>query len=404
VSTLAANSGFFGDHDAAESGDRQPRTIDNPKGEASSVQERTDFQQAIICRSANLRTNSMRPILRGCLIGIGLSAGYIAHGASAQNYIAACGSHLNFDTAAIKSNFAYRLALSDTINANNFAAKKADGTVTIVTMGAGSSYKDFAREVGLMRGLYAKEVGQLSDPSILERAVQSGGWDAYSKCVADSSHRPILAWVSNVVPDEKASTEAVTVTVKTNLPGKGFVAITGDEPHHGKRLSVEGQQDVVFVHPKGADLNLGFDLQRPNGATIGSAQVSLAEDVHVNQVPKKVVLTDYGICRAGSHKGIHGNASEPVLAFKAATDATLLDDRSFAVDENPLAGSGCNKMAKISYAGFGRADPHGWHQASTGRETFKVYCQGDQHSVVNPACASYHVSVTQLGYELVRVQ
>jgi hypothetical protein len=346
----------------------------------------------------------MGPILRSCLIGVALAAGYTAHSASAQNYIAACGSHLNVDTAAIKNNFAYRLALSGTINANNFAAEKARGTIAVITIGAGSSYKDLVREVGVMKELYTKEVGQISDPSILERAVQKGGWDAYSKCVADSSRRPIVAWISNMVPDEKASTEAVTVTVKTNMPGKAFVAITGDEPHHENRLSVEGQQDVVFVHPKGAALNLGFDLQRPNGTSISSAQVSLAEDVRVNQVPKKIVLTDYGVCRAGSHKGTHGNASEPVLAFKAAPDTTLLDNGSVTVDENPLAGSGCDTVAKISYAGFGRADPHGWHQASTGRETFKVYCQGDQHSVVNPACASYHVSVTQLGYELVKVQ
>jgi hypothetical protein len=346
----------------------------------------------------------MGPMLCGCLIGIALAAGYTAHGASAQNYIAACGSRLNFDTTAIKSNFAYRLALSNTINANNFAAEKASGTIAVITLGAASSYKDLVKEVGVMKELYKKEVGQISDLSILERAVQRGGWDAYSKCVAGSSRRPILAWISNLLPDDKASTEAVTVTVKTNLPGKAFVAITGDEPHHENRLSIEGQQDVVFVHPRGEALNLSFDLQRPNGAAIGSAQVFLAEDVHVNQVPKKTVLTDYGVCRAGSHRGTHGNASEPVLAFKAAPDSTLLDDRSFAVDENPLAGSGCDKMAKTSYVGFGRADPHGWHQASTGRETFKVYCQGDQHSVVNPACASYHVSVTQLGYELVRVQ
>jgi hypothetical protein len=354
--------------------------------------------------SANLRTNSMGPVSRGCLIGIALAAGYTAQSASAQNYVAACGSHLDLDTATIKSNFAYRLALSDTINANNFAAEKASGTIAVITMGAGSSYKDLAREVGVMKELYSKEVGQISDPSILQRAVQKGGWDAYSKCVANSSRRPILAWISNVVPNEKASTEAVTVTVKTNLPGKAFVAITGDEPHHENRLSIEGQQDVVFVHPRGAALDLGFDLQRPNGTSISSAQLSLAEDVHVNQVPKKIVLTDYGVCRAGSHKGTHGNASEPVLAFKAAPDATLLNDRSFAIDENPLAGSGCDKVAKAAYAGFGRADPHGWHQASTGRETFKVYCQGDQRSMVNPVCASFHVSVTELAYELVKVQ
>jgi hypothetical protein len=346
----------------------------------------------------------MRRILHGCLIGIALAAGYTAQNASAQDYIAACGSHLTFDTAAIKSNFAYRLALSHVINMKNFAAEETDGIAGLVTMRTASSYKDYVKEIGLMKTLYAKEVGQLSDPSILDRAVLAGGWDAYSKCAGASSHRPVLAWVSNLVPDDKASTEAVTVTVKTNLPGRSFVAITGDEPHNGKRLTIDGQQDVVFTHPKGAALNLSFDLQRPNGTALGSAQVSLAEDIHVTQLPKKVVLTSYGVCRAGSHKGTHGNASEPVLAFTAAPDSTLLNDRDFAVDENPLAGSGCDTMAKVSYAGFGRADPHGWHQASTGRETFKVYCEGDQHSVANPACASYHASVTQLGYELVRVQ
>ncbi len=48
-------------------------------------------------------------------------------------------------------------------------------------------------------------------------------------------------------------------------------------------------------------------------------EVDLMKELYTKEV-------GHGVCRAGSHKGTHGNVSEPVLVFKAAPDSTLLDN------------------------------------------------------------------------------
>lgn len=245
----------------------------------------------------------------------------------------ACEDLIQFDVTAVTSNITNQYAMLQFVNQQNYEETKTNLGADFPDYFSGS-YDEFKLRRNELTKLFIAAGYNNQQTSSYRRTLSAASADAYGKCLAENSRKPISAWIGEV------SSDKIAVTLRNGSRENVKYEVVGATPlnSHG-RLQDGGSQILMFAYDPNKDFMVAFNSI---GDTSGDADTTLVELERIRHFEvrksQKELIASF-TCGAGCQRDQDGCRISTDAEFVADQDYYLLYDTRRVISTEVIGGS-----------------------------------------------------------------
>lgn len=245
----------------------------------------------------------------------------------------ACEDLIQFDVNAVTSNITNEYAMLQYINQQNYERTKQAYSADFPGYFTGT-YDDFRQQRNELTKLFISAGYANQQTSSYRRSLSPESAEAYSKCLAENSRKPIAAWIG------KCADGKILVNLRNGLNEDVRYEVVGATPlnKHGL-LPDGGTQALMFNYDETKDFMVAFNGIGVRSGTADTTLVELEKVRHFEVRTAQKELTATFTCGAGCQGNRDGCRISTDAEFVADQDYYLLYDTRRVVSTEVIGDS-----------------------------------------------------------------
>jgi hypothetical protein len=245
-----------------------------------------------------------------------------------------CENLIQFDVESINSNITTKYEMLQFIDQHNYEEMKTKYSVEFPQYFSGS-YDQFKLQRNELTKLFLAAGYANQQTSSYRRTLSPASAEAYGRCMAENSHKPISAWIG------KSTEDKIAITLRNGLHEDVDYDVIGAKPIGPYGVLPEGgTQVLMFEYNQAKDFMVAFNgIGRSTGtADTALVQVDKVRQFEVRKSQKE--MTSTFTCGAGCHDDRAGCRIFTDAVFVADQDYYLLLDSRKVLQVEVIGGPG----------------------------------------------------------------
>lgn len=238
-----------------------------------------------------------------------------------------CDNLIQFDTQRVSSSLASLYSALQFVTIDNYEEMKQSMSASVPGYFDGS-YNDFKSKRNKLTSLFHSAGFSSLQQDYYRHTLSPAGAEAYAKCVAEQSDKPLSAWIG------ARSEETLAVMVRCGIPGTIVMKVTvvGAQPIGGQteyEVPGNGVITILFSHNQKKSFLIGL-----NASIAAPLNLSAAETIFLPAIREFEIRTESKRIEAAIQvaAGCQGNTS----GCQIAREATFVADEGFTLDKNSI--------------------------------------------------------------------
>ncbi|QJE02835.1 hypothetical protein HH212_24845 [Massilia forsythiae] len=245
-----------------------------------------------------------------------------------------CEDLIQFDIESVTTNIVNEYSMLQFINQQNYDEIKRKYSVNFPEYFSGN-YDDFKLARNELTRLFIAAGYSSQQGSSYRRTLSASSAEAYGRCLAENSHKPLSAWVS------KSTDNKIAINVRNGLNEDIDIQVVGATPLNPiNLLHSAGTQMFMFDYDASNDFMVGFNGISRHNKTTDTALIQLDKVRHFEVRTTRKELTATFTCGAGCHGNREGCRIWTDAVFIADQDYYLLYETRKVVRTEVIGGPG----------------------------------------------------------------